>query len=42
MVAANSGVVEVFEYITMVLMILSIIGAFCVIVTFGVNPKKKT
>merc|ERR1712063_118678 len=39
MVAANSGVIEVFEYIVTVLMILSIVGAFCVIVTFGINPR---
>merc|ERR1719359_1519687 len=41
MVAANNGVIEVFEIITMILIILSIIGAFLVIVTFGINPKNK-
>merc|ERR1719352_456775 len=41
MVSANSGVIEVFNYITLVFMILSIIGAFCVIVTFGINPMNR-
>lgn len=42
MVAANETVVSIFEYITLVLMILSIIGAFCVIVTFAIFSKIRT
>src|SRR3990167_6388709 len=34
MVSANNGVIEVFNWIVLVLMILSIVGAFCTIVVF--------
>ena len=38
---ASSEVTSVFEVIVTVLMILSIIAAFCVIFTFGVNPRHR-
>ena len=37
--SASTGVTSVFNVIVTVLMILSIVGAFCVIVTFGINPR---
>jgi|Transcript_24759 hypothetical protein len=42
MVSANTGVVDSFSYVTIVLMILSILGAFFTIVTFTLRPKIRT
>jgi len=42
MVGANNTVVEVFSYITLVLMILSILGAFATIITFAFNAPIRT
>lgn len=42
MVQTNETVIEVFNWITLVLMILSIVGAFCTIVTFTIFYKLRT
>lgn len=38
----NEGVIDVFNWIVLVLMILSIVGAFCTIVTFTIFYKLRT
>jgi len=42
MVAANSSVTEVINWFVLVLMILSIVGAFCTVFTFAIFKKLRT